>query len=202
MSERLLAPNARVDNDRELAKQVGRRICVVGNGATGKSTLARLLAARLALRYIDRDALVWQEGWTIVPRSERFPLFDAATRDDGWTFDGHLRSGYADEEVVLERCDTIIWLDFPRWRSLISMTRRTIHRIRFGEPGPGGNREHWSTLLGENGPRGAWRLHSRLRRRYRALFADEPAGERGLVRFTSRAQVNRWLAAASAREAP
>src|SRR5688572_3140986 len=76
---------------------------IVGNGATGKSTLARLLATRLGLRYIDRDALVWHEGWTILPRSERFPLFDTATREDGWTFDGHLRSGYADEEVVLER---------------------------------------------------------------------------------------------------
>jgi hypothetical protein len=188
-------------NDDELATQVGRRICVVGNGATGKSTLARLLAERLGLRYIDRDALVWHEAWTIVPRSDRFPLFDAATREDGWTFDGHLRSGYPDEELVLERCDTIIWLDFPRWRSLLSMAQRTIGRVRSGKPGAGGNLERWSTLLGENGPRGAWRLHPRLQMRYRALFA-ELAGERTLIRFTSRAQINRWLAIVSASEAP
>ena len=88
----------------------------------------------------------------------------------------------------------IIWLDFPIWRS--------IHRIPIGEPGPGGNREHWSTLLSENGPRAAWRLHSRLRRQYRALFAEEPAGGRTLIRFTSRAQVNRWLTTVPASKAP
>ena len=193
--------DVRPRNDRELTNQVGRRICIVGNGATGKSTLARLLATRLGLRYIDRDALVWNEGWMIVPRSDRFPLFEAATREDDWTFDGHLRSGYADEEIVLERCDTIIWLDFPRWRSMLSTARRTIHRVTSGEPGPGGNREQWSTLLGENGPRAAWRLHSRLRRRYGALFADQPNDQRMLIRFTSPAQVNRWLATV-ADEAP
>jgi adenylate kinase family enzyme len=180
---------------------LGTRICVVGNGATGKSTLAVLLAERLGLRYIDRDALVWREGWAVVPRPDRLALFDHATREGGWTFDGHLRAGYPDEQLVLDRCDTIVWLDFPLWRSLTAMSGRSLRRITRSEPGAGGNRERWGTLLSEHGPRAAWRLHTRLRTRYRKLFAREARGPRTLLRFISRREVNRWLAAVPLLEA-
>jgi ATPase subunit of ABC transporter with duplicated ATPase domains len=73
--------------------EVGRRICVVGNGGAGKSTLARELARRLGLTYVSRDDLVWREGWVIIDRSLRLPVFDEATSGDGWTYDGHLRAG-------------------------------------------------------------------------------------------------------------
>ncbi len=178
-------------NGREAA--LGERICVVGNGGTGKTMLARLLARRLGLWYIDRDALVWHPGWTIVPRTGRLPLFEAATRESGWTFDGHLRRGYPDEELVLDRCDTTVWLDFPRWRALAGMTGRSLRRIIRGEPGPGGNPERWRTLLGENGPRAAGRLLPRLQERYRALSEREIASDRTLLTLTNRAEVNRWL---------
>jgi len=39
------------------------RINVVGTSGVGKSTLARHLAGRLAVPYIEMDRLYWRENW-------------------------------------------------------------------------------------------------------------------------------------------
>ena len=66
-----------------------RCVAVIGNAGTVNSTLARSLAACLGLRYVDRDALVRRPGRTALSRAQRPAAFDAATRDPGWTYDGH-----------------------------------------------------------------------------------------------------------------
>lgn len=173
----------------------GHRICVIGNAGAGKSTLARALAVKFGLRFLDRDALVWRAGWVLTPRDERLEILDVATRDGGWTYDGHLRADRADEQLVRERCDTIIWLDFSRWAISMSVTVRGLRRLFSGEPAPGGSRETWRTLLARDlNTRYAWSNHDRLHREYEALFADETNGPRGLMRFTRRDAVNRWFA--------
>jgi len=177
---------------------VGERICVIGNAGAGKSTLARALAVRLGLRFLDRDALVWRPGWVLTARDERLAILDAATRAGGWTYDGHLRSDHADEQLVRERCDTIVWLDFARWTIATSVTARGVRRLLTGELAPGGSRETWRSLVApELNTRYAWATHDRLRREYRALFAEEAPGPRALLRFTHRGAVDRWFAAAT-----
>ncbi len=42
---------------------VGRRIHVTGNSCSGKSTLAKQLAAALGIPRVELDALNWQHGW-------------------------------------------------------------------------------------------------------------------------------------------
>jgi hypothetical protein len=44
-----------------------RRINVVGTSCSGKATMARELAARLALPHVEFDALFWGPEWTPVP---------------------------------------------------------------------------------------------------------------------------------------
>lgn len=39
------------------------RIVVVGTSGAGKTTLARGIAARLALPHVELDAINWQAGW-------------------------------------------------------------------------------------------------------------------------------------------
>ena len=41
----------------------GIRIAVVGTTGSGKTTLAKALAAQLGLAFIEMDALNWQTGW-------------------------------------------------------------------------------------------------------------------------------------------
>ena len=50
-------------NDIEASSPVGRRIHVVGNSASGKSTFGRRLAEALDAPFVELDALNWQPGW-------------------------------------------------------------------------------------------------------------------------------------------
>jgi adenylate kinase family enzyme len=40
-----------------------RRVSVVGNAGSGKSTVARALAARLDVAWVELDAIYHQSGW-------------------------------------------------------------------------------------------------------------------------------------------
>ncbi len=171
----------------------GQRICVVGTSGAGKSYVARALAERLALRYIDADSHIWRANWEAVARDEQYDAFDAATREGGWTFDGNLGPS-PEDQLVLSRCDTLVWLDLPRWQVMASITRRTLWRAITRERLWYGNVERWRTVLSRDSMIvWAWRTYPRQKRRYVALFAASDDG-RTRVRLASRPQVNRWLA--------
>ncbi|TAK75490.1 MAG: hypothetical protein EPO16_08875 [Dehalococcoidia bacterium] len=171
----------------------GGRICVVGTSGSGKTYVARALAGRLGLRYISCDALIWRANWEVVPRDEQYIAFEAATRDGGWTFDGNLGPS-AEDRLVLSRCDTLVWLDLPRWQVMASIVRRTLWRAITRERLWHGNVERWGTVLSRDSMIvWAWRTYPRRKREYGALFAIEDDG-RAHIRLTSRRHVNRWLA--------
>ena len=172
-----------------------RRICVIGNAGTGKSYLASKLAQRLGLRYINFDEAVVGPNWERVPREDRLPLFDGLTTEGGWAIDGHLRADRPEEQLILSRADTVIWLDFPRWRVVASLLTRTLRNAVTRRRVWGGNIETWGMLFSRDHSVGwAWAAHPRLRRDYERLFADPANAGRTLIRFTSRGEVNRWLA--------
>lgn len=172
---------------------LGQRICVVGTSGAGKTYVARALAERLGLRYISSDALIWRADWEAVPRDEQYVAFDAATADGGWTFDGNLGPS-PEDQLVLSRCDTLVWLDLPRWQVMASITRRTLWRAITRERLWHGNVERWRTVLSRDSMIAwAWRTYPRQQRRYAALSAT-PDGPPTRIRLTSRRQVNRWLA--------
>lgn len=106
-----------------MTAELGSRICVIGPPGAGKSTLAKLLARRLGLQYIDRDAALSLPRRQQVGRGGRRAIFEPLTAGDRWTFDGHRRPYVEDESLVWDRFDTIIWLDFTwweAWRSLLA----------------------------------------------------------------------------------
>ena len=53
-----------------------RRVSVVGNSGSGKSTVARELAASLAVPHLELDSAFHQPGWEPLPREEfrRLPM--------------------------------------------------------------------------------------------------------------------------------
>ena len=88
-------------------RPVPERLVVVGCAGSGKTTLARSVAARLDARHIERDALGDDEA-------PGFAALVAAAVEAGgrrWVFDG---APYNAGALVYPHADALVALDYPR----------------------------------------------------------------------------------------
>jgi adenylate kinase family enzyme len=96
-----------------------RKILVIGAGGSGKSVLARRIAAQTGLPLIHLDALFWKPGWVETPREEWQRLVEELVGRDAWVMDGNY-GGTLD--LRFAACDAAVFLDFPPvvciWRVL------------------------------------------------------------------------------------
>ncbi len=90
-----------------------QRIAVIGNAGGGKSTLARRLATRRALPYVEIDAVLWRPGWQLAPTDLYEAEHDRLIAQDGWVIDGLGRMDSLDPR--LRRATEIILIDLPLW---------------------------------------------------------------------------------------
>jgi adenylate kinase family enzyme len=172
-----------------------RRIAVVGTSGSGKTYVAEALARILDIPYVCNDAIIWRAGWQPTPKDEVLVEVDQATRRGTWTFDGNLDPS-PEDQLVLERCDTFVWLDLPRWEVFSSIIRRTVGRAISREPLWHGNRESWRTMFSRDSI--IWwsvKTFSLRRPQYQALFSDDRFAGKVRIRLASRHEVRRWLAA-------
>ena len=169
------------------------RINVVGTSCSGKTTLARAIAARLEMPHVEMDALFWGPEWTPVATDLFRSRLEDAASGERWVMDG----GYSSmRDIVWSRADTVVWLDLPMPTVLGRWARRTVARIRSGEefwPGTG-NRESLHNAL-RGGGLLAWILttHRRRRRTLAAALAARP--DLAAIRLRSPAAADAWLAA-------
>lgn len=90
------------------------RIAVTGNSGGGKSTLARRLAERHALPCQEIDALVWTDGWRMVPQARFAAAHQALIDGERWIAEG---LGPLDSiERRFARATHIIVVDLPLWQ--------------------------------------------------------------------------------------
>jgi adenylate kinase family enzyme len=102
-----------------------KRVVILGRGASGKSTLARLLGEITGLPVIELDKVFWQPGLVATPRDQWVVVQEKLVAEQGWIMDGDL--GPLDAiEVRLRAADMIIVLDF----SLVRCTWRALQRSR------------------------------------------------------------------------
>ena len=100
-----------------------RRVLVIGCPGAGKSTLTRALAETLGLPAVYLDRLWWKSGWINRTRAEFDARLDAALAGDAWVMDGnYLRT----LPRRLERCDAVLFLDYPRRLGLFRALRRIL----------------------------------------------------------------------------
>jgi adenylate kinase family enzyme len=161
--------------------------------------VAEALAERLGLRYICNDAIIWGPQWTPTPPAERLARFDAATHESGWTYDGNIGAS-ADDQLMLSRSDTLVWLDLPRREVWPQVLRRTLRRLVTREPLWHGNVETWRMAFSRDSiVLWSLRTFARRRRAYAALFADPAYLDRSRIHLRSRREVNHWLTSVPAR---
>jgi len=149
------------------------RIAVIGSTGSGKTTLGKTLAARLALPFIELDALHWDPGWTPLTHAdpqEFIRRVDAATAAPAWVSDGNYKMV---RHLVWARATHLVWLDYERPVIMARVIRRTVLRSLRGTHLWNGNRERWRNLLEHDHPIWwAWKHFHRHRREWAAMLAD------------------------------
>jgi adenylate kinase family enzyme len=172
-------------------------VVVVGSSGSGKTTVAAALAETLGVKCVELDALHHGPNWTEATADE---LREALAREiddvDGWVVDGNYFGKLGD--FVLERADTVVWLDLPLRTSLVRLWHRTLYRIRNDVELWNGNRDSWRGAFWGRESLFWWtiRHHDRRGRRGSARFAKIP--NLMVVRLQSPAEVDAFLASAAA----
>jgi adenylate kinase family enzyme len=169
---------------------VASRVLIYGVTGSGKTTLARQVAEKTGLPWHSVDDLTWEPGWISVPPAEQRRRIAAICAGERWIIDSAYSSWL---DLVLARADLIVALDYPRWRSLAWLTRRTLTRAITRRPVCNGNTESFRQMLSRDSII-VWHFRSFARKRARMrAWAADPAGPE-VIRLTSPAATRRWLA--------
>lgn len=168
---------------------------IQGISGSGKTTLGAAVAARLGVPHLETDALVHGPGWTETPDDELRAAVEMFMESSGWVIDSDYRRKLG--TLILERADTVVWLDLPLRVCLRRLWGRTMPRIRHQQPLWNDNRESWRAAFW------GWdslfvyavRRHFGRRRRMLTLLARPELTHLEVVRLRSPAEVERWLGA-------
>jgi shikimate kinase len=168
---------------------VGRRYVIVASASgCGKTTVGRALAARLDAPFVELDALVHGPGWIETGDDELRRQLEPVLAGPAWVVDGSYSSKLG--TLVLDRADTVVWLDLPIRVWLPRLVWRTTRRIVRREELWNGNRESLRGALWGRKSLFAWafRAHFRRRRSYPRTLADYD-----VVRLRTPEEVRSWL---------
>jgi adenylate kinase family enzyme len=173
-----------------------RRVSVIGNTGSGKSTVARVVAARLGVPYVELDELHWREGWRQADADELIARVSPIVAEDGWVIDGMYWRKIGG--LVLRRADTVVWVDPPWlpmfarlvWRSVVRIARRT--------PLWNGNRESFRGTFLSRDSLLLFALRTRPRRRelFQEWLARPEFAHLRVLRFMSTSDAVRWARSA------
>src|SRR5258706_2253246 len=171
-----------------------QRIVIVGSTGSGKSTLAGKLAEKLALDYIELDALYWEPDWIGAPNDVFRARVAQATRAPRWALAGNYS---ATRDIAWSRAEAVLWLDYPFLTVFQRLLRRTWRRWRTQEELWNGNRERMriQIMLWSDDSIFNWLVKSypRHRREYPKLFLRPEHQHLKILRFETPAETQAWL---------
>jgi len=168
------------------------KIHIVGAPGSGKTTLARQLAANLQCPHIELDALYWGPQWTPVATESFQRTVAQRVQESTWVMDGSYDSV---RPLIWHYADMVIWLDYPQWFRFKRLLWRNInHALRKTNLWGSGNCETLLWLLGPNSIiLRSLKKHRTLRRRYPALMTAAEYAHIDFIRLCSHQATQRWF---------
>lgn len=110
-----------VSGEIKSAGNLGHRIAIIGCCGAGKSTLARQLSRILGHPAVHLDAHYWRADWVECPDAEWRQTVAQLSQEPAWIMDGNYSGTF---DIRFPLADTIIFLDFQRWRCLLQVLQR------------------------------------------------------------------------------
>ncbi|WP_193610758.1 adenylate kinase [Nocardioides lijunqiniae] len=167
-----------------------QRVLVYGVTGSGKSVAAARLGDVLGLPVTFVDELTWHPGWVAVPTDEQRAAIARVVAGDGRVLDGAYSTWL---DLVVERADLVVGLDYPRWLSFQRLLRRTLRLIRTQQPTCNGNTETWRQLWGRESIL-RWHVQSFPRKRRRLRAWAQANGRPEVLLFRRPRELEAWIA--------
>jgi adenylate kinase family enzyme len=176
-----------------------RRVSVVGNSGSGKTTVAIGIANALGVPHLELDAVFHQPNWEPLERELFRARVSQFVAGDGWVVDGN----YSDvRDLVWQRADTVVWMDLPRRRIMRQLVTRTLRRMVLRTELWNGNTESLRNLIrldpDESILLWAWTQHDKYVQRYGSAEHDPANQHLTFIRLRSRAEAAQFLASLAA----
>jgi adenylate kinase family enzyme len=169
-----------------------QRISVLGSSGSGKTTVARRVAAELGLPVLELDSVYHQPDWEPLDDESFRERVGEFTLADRWVVDGNYTS-HGVAEVVWPRADTVIWIDLPRWVTTRQVIRRTLRRAINREELWNGNKEPLTNFYRLDPEKNvivwSWTRHGPTRDKYESCLADGTWDHLQVIRLQTKAEV-------------
>ena len=161
------------------------RIQIMGCSGAGKSTLARCLGEKTGLPVVHIDRLFWKSGWVESTKAEIDEKILKEVSEEKWILDGNYSRTL---QARLDRCDMVVYLDFPRWFCILSVIRRCLEnagqiRPDMAEGCP--EKIDWEFL------RWIWTYNGKHRAKFLEMLGQMPKEK--VVILNNRREVNRFV---------
>lgn len=161
------------------------RILIIGCGGAGKSTLARQLGEKLDIPVVHLDKLFWKPGWVERSDEEFDALLTRELEKPRWIMDGNFNRTISRR---MEKCDTVIYLDFSRFACLRGVLKRVLTTRGKVRPDMGeGCPEHFDLEF----LKWVWNFNKNKRQKYYRLLNEAEGIES--IALKNRRQVRRFL---------
>jgi adenylate kinase family enzyme len=169
-----------------------KRVTIRGTSGSGKTTLGRALGAKLGVPHVELDEHWHLPGWQERPVEEFRARVAEALSGEGWVVDGNYRKV---SELILDRADTVIWLDYPFPITFGRVLKRTLRRTLTRERVCNGNQEEFFKSFFTRDSILWWSLttHRRRHEQCEAFFADPTYAHLQRLRFRHPRETEKWL---------
>ncbi len=104
-----------------------KRLAVIGNAGAGKTTLARIIAARDQLPLTHVDSIQFVAGMNIRPHAQSIEILSQVQSQEHWIIDGYGPLDILQDRLI--KAEQIIFIDLPIWRHYWWATKRQIKSL-------------------------------------------------------------------------
>ena len=165
-----------------------KRILIIGNAGSGKTTFAKALAEKTNLPLVHLDKLFWCGEWEHLSRDEFDTVLQVELEKDEWIIDGNFGRTLPHR---LEYADTVFYFDLPTITCLWGSTVRVFKNYGKTRDDMGGNCPEYFDKQKASLYKAIFSFNRTHRKKYRKLLEEQ--NNKNVVIFKSRKQANRYL---------